>query len=90
MAKRKKPDPPKFKVGDWVTYPLRPDRMHAKVTEVRGALAPRGEQVYRIRWVWDWGEVHEFETVESALEPAAAPEHQPVPLPQESWAQWPR
>lgn len=90
MAKQSTPLPTKYNVGDWVTYPRYPARAHAKVIEVRGPLAPGGEQVYRLRRVYDWGEVHEFETVESALEPATAPEHQPVPLPQESWAQWPR
>jgi len=88
MAKRTKPPPPKFKVGDWVTYPMNPTRMFAKITEIRGPLAPGGEQVYGIRWVWDWGEVHKTEAVESALEPSLEPETYPVPRPPEEWARW--
>ena len=79
----------KFKVGDWVTYPRYPERAHAKVIELRGPLAPGGEQVYRLRRVYDWGEVHEFELVESDLQPSNPPAHQPVPKPPEEWERWP-
>lgn len=78
----------KYKVGDWVTYPTHPVRSHARVVEVRGPLAPGGEQVYRIRHVHEWGEVVEFETTESALQASEPPEHQPQPRPESEWALW--
>ena len=87
MAKQKL-TPTKFKVGDWVTYPRYPERALAKVIEVRGPLAPGGEQVYRLRRVYDWGEVHEFEQVESDLQRAEPPEREPVPRPEEEWGRW--
>lgn len=85
---RVKAAPTKFKVGDWVTYPLQPARAHAQVIEVRGPLAPGGEQVYRVRRVYDWGEVIEFEPPESALEAADPPTHQPEPRPESEWGNW--
>lgn len=88
MPKKPKPAPPKFKVGDWATYPRSPGRVLVRVTELRGPLAPGGEQVYRIREVYDWGEVHEFETVESALETSPPPEREPVAKPPEEWGRW--
>lgn len=78
----------KFKVGDWVTYPTWPVRSHARVIELRGPLAPGGEQVYRARQVYDWGEVIELEFKESELEPADPPEHQPQPRPESEWGNW--
>ena len=87
MAKQK-PKPTKFKVGDWVSYPWSPERGVAKVIEIRGPLAPGGEQVYRLRRVLDWGEVREFERVESELQPAEPPEREPVPRPEEEWGRW--
>jgi hypothetical protein len=77
--------PAKFKVGDWVTYPTYPMRTRAQVIELRGPLAPGGEHVYRIRHVYDWGEVIEFELPESALEASEPPEHQPQPRPESEW-----
>ena len=87
MAKEK-PKPPKFKVGDWVSYPRYPDKEIAKVIELRGPLAPGGEQVYRLRVVEEWGEVREFEILESTLQLSEPPEHQPVPRPEEEWGRW--
>lgn len=63
----------RFKVGDWVTYPRWPERQRALVIEYRGPLGVGGEHVYRLRRVFDWGEVREFEQPESALEPVDAP-----------------
>ncbi len=77
--------PTKFKVGDWVKYPRYPAPIHALVIELRGPLAPGGEQVYRLRRVHDWGEVREFEAVESVLTPSDPPEHQPPPVLDEHW-----
>jgi hypothetical protein len=85
---KQKPTPTKFKVGDWVSYPLYPTPGLAKVIEVRGPLAPGGEQVYRLRVVEDWGEVREFEHRESILQPAEPPEHEPQPAPPEQWGRW--
>jgi hypothetical protein len=64
---------PRFKVGDWVTYPRRPEPQRALIIEYRGPLGVGGEHYYRLRRVFDWGEVREFEQPESALEPAEAP-----------------
>ncbi|MBA4062714.1 MAG: hypothetical protein C0501_03230 [Isosphaera sp.] len=88
MAKRKKPEPAKFKVGDWVTYPFHPTPGHAKVIEVIGPIGVGGEMLYRLREVYDWGEVHEFHRRESRLQPSDPPEHQPVPRPPEEWEHW--
>ena len=87
MAKQK-PKPTKFKVGDWVNYPWSPEPGLAKVIEIRGPLAPGGEQVYRLRRVFDWGEVREFERLESDLQLADPPEREPVPRPEEEWGRW--
>lgn len=73
MGKTQQPAATLFKVGDWVTYPRRPERSRAQVIEVRGPLGPGGEMNYRLRRIFDWGEVHEFEQLESALEPSTAP-----------------
>ena len=78
----------KFKVGDWATYLTYPVRSHARVIELRGPLAPGGEQVYRLRRVYDWGEVIEFEAAESELEASDPPEHQPQPRPESEWGRW--
>jgi predicted esterase len=78
----------KFKVGDWVKYPRYPEPAHAQIIELRGPLAPGGEQVNRLRRVYDWGEVHEFEQAESVLVASEAPEHQPQPRPESEWALW--
>lgn|GEM_PF-2167759 len=85
---KSKAAPTKFKVGDWVTYPTYPIRSHAQVIELRGPLGSGGEQIYRIRHIYDWGEVIEFELFESALEPSDPPEHQPQPQPEEMWSRW--
>jgi hypothetical protein len=78
----------KFKVGDWVTYPTYPMRSHAKVIELRGPLGVGGEYIYRLRHVYDWGEVHEFEAAESNLEASDPPAHQPQPRPESEWGKW--
>ncbi len=80
--------PTKFKVGDWVKYPRYPEPSHALVIELRGPLAPGGEHVYRLRRVYEWGEVHEFEQSESELQASDPPEHQPQPRPESEWGQW--
>ncbi len=66
---------PRFRVGDWVTYPRWPERQRAQVIEYRGPLGVGGENVYRLRRVFDWGEVREFEQAESDLRPAESPTH---------------
>ena len=42
MARKQKPGPTKYKVGDRVTYPMRPTRAQADVIEIRGPLGPGG------------------------------------------------
>jgi hypothetical protein len=85
---KQKPQPTKFKVGDWVSYPFSPTPGLAKVIEVRGPLAPGGEQVYRLRMVEVWGEVREFERRESMLQLAEPPEREPTARPPEEWGRW--
>lgn len=63
----------KYQVGDWVTFDLWPERGLAQVIELRGPLAHKGEQMYRLRYIPEWGDVREFEQRESDLEPAEAP-----------------
>lgn len=66
--------PPRFKVGDRVAYRLWVDPPPVvEVIEYRGPLGQDGEHMYRLRRVLDWGEVKEFEQVESALQPAPEP-----------------
>jgi hypothetical protein len=88
MGQRKKAEATKFKVGDWVKYPRRPEPAHAQVIELRGPLGPGGEQIYRLRRVYDWGEVVEFELIESDLQPSDPPRHQPQPRPESEWGRW--
>ena len=65
--------PRKYKVGDWVTIPMRPQRALAQIIEYRGPFGGGGEHVYRFRYDSGYGEPVETELKESWLEPAEAP-----------------
>lgn len=64
---------PKYKVGDWVTYPRIPEPVPVLVIEHCGPLGTDGEHIYRLRRVFDWGEIREFQQPESVLHPTEAP-----------------
>ncbi len=70
--------PPKFRVGDWVSYYLwRNPPGTAQVVRQSGPLGLHGEHIYQLREIDEWGQVWEFEQSESALRLASAPT--PVP-----------
>jgi hypothetical protein len=62
--------PPKFRLGDWVTfrYGVRP--VFAQIIEDRGPLGADRRRLYRIRVDWDLDESTEFEMPEDEMEKA--------------------
>lgn len=85
MAKRKPPQA-RFQSGDWVSYPFYPEPGRAQVIGTLGPIG--GELIYRLREVYPWGEVREFQRPESGLQPSDPPEHPPVPRLPEEWDRW--
>ena len=92
MAKKKYtwPDkPPRYRVGDWVSYESSPTRARVLIIEDHGPLGRDGEHIYRIRRVLDWGEVKETSLSESHLEPADPPPADAPPPDPAEWGPWP-
>jgi hypothetical protein len=73
MHKIKKTEP-RFKVGDWVTFPWEPGKVIAKIIEDRGPIGVGGRRLYRIERTWDEGEPDRFEVPEVELIAANRPE----------------
>lgn len=63
---------PRYKVGDWVTYPSNPFPIACQVIEHRGPLSHDGVHIYRLRHTSEWGE-DLFETREDSVQPYTGP-----------------
>ena len=62
--------PPKFRVGDWVTFQYGARRVFAQVIEDRGPLGVNRRRLYRIRLDQDLNDPIAFEMPEDDLEKA--------------------
>ena len=73
--KKPKGSTPKFRVGDWVSYPYAMGgRTTARIIEDRGPLGVGGRRIYRLRLELPMTDPMEFELSENFLEPATGPE----------------
>ena len=72
MSKTKKPAP-KFRVGDWVSFPFGRERATARVIEDRGPLGVNGRWIYRVRLELPLTDPMEFELAEDMVEAATPP-----------------
>ena len=72
MSKAKK-SPPRFHVGDWVSFLAGVRQATGQVVEDRGPIGVQGRRLYRIRWELAPDVVNVFEHPEEYLEAAAAP-----------------
>ncbi len=72
MRKTKEPKP-RFKVGDWVTFPFGTRNAVAQVIEDRGPIGVKGRRLFRIEITWDDREPDRFEMPEDEMMPAAPP-----------------
>jgi hypothetical protein len=64
---------PRFKVGDWVTFPWEPGKTIARIIEDRGPIGVGGRRLYRIERFWSEGEPDRFEMPEVELIAAPPP-----------------
>src|SRR4051812_31105144 len=64
--------PPRFRVGDWVSYAFGDGRILGQIVEDRGLLAYRGRRLYGIRIDRSQPYPRTTETPEEELEPAPA------------------
>jgi len=77
MSKKRIP-PPRFEVGDWVTFPFGVRIAVAQVIEQRGPLiGPERKHLYRIRIDREENEPTLVEIPEDELEPASPPTDRP-------------
>ena len=65
---------PRFRVGDWVSFPYGPSKVLAEVVEDRGLLGTQGRRLYRVRPDLGQAEATTFEVLDEDLEAAPAPE----------------
>jgi hypothetical protein len=66
---KKKPPPPKYRVGDRVRFHFPMDTVEGVITEDRGGLGVGGRRLYGIRFMW--GEEDSYiELPEEEMEPA--------------------
>src|SRR4051794_21613724 len=61
---------PRFRVGDWVSFPYGLRQVWAQVVEDRGSLGVNRRRLYRVRVDQDPGEPIESEVPEDELTPA--------------------
>ncbi|MBI1915830.1 MAG: hypothetical protein HYS12_14015 [Planctomycetes bacterium] len=71
--KVKKTHRPRFKVGDWVSFPFAVETVFAQIIEDRGPLGFKGRPMYRIRLDLTWAEPDMFEMPEDELEAVPPP-----------------
>jgi hypothetical protein len=65
-----KTPPPKFRLGDWVTFRYGAEQVFAQIIEDRGPLGVNRRRLYRIRFNQDLDEPIAFEMPEDDLEKA--------------------
>jgi len=65
---------PRFKVGDWVSFPFIIRTVFAQIIEDRGPLGFKGRHIYRIRLDREATEPDLFEMPEESLEPVPLPD----------------
>ena len=74
MVWKRNTQPPRFEVGDWVTFPFGVRKAVAQVIEQRGPLGGVEQRhLYRIRLERESMEPDLFEMPEDLLEPASPP-----------------
>jgi hypothetical protein len=76
---RLKPSPPRFKVGDTVSFRLALDDVHGVITEDRGNLGYGGRRLYGVRFSINPGEELYTEVPEEELFPDMRPDLPYVP-----------
>lgn len=64
---------PRFKVGDWVSFPYGAMTVLARVIEDRGPIGVNGRRLYRIEMPTPEGEADRFEVREENMTAAAPP-----------------
>jgi hypothetical protein len=65
---------PRFKVGDWVSFPFVIRKVFAQIIEDRGPLGFKGRRIYRIRLDREATEPDLFEMPEDEMETAPLPD----------------
>src|SRR3954465_4682700 len=65
---------PRFRTGDWVSFPFGTRRVFAQVIEDRGPLGVNRRRLYRVRLDEGEGEPDAFEIPEEDLTAAAPPD----------------
>ena len=78
MSKTRKPKP-RFKVGDWVTFPYGTRNATAQIIEDRGPIGVKGRRLYRIEIHFDDREPSRFEMPEDDLK-ASEPHSKTAPV----------
>jgi hypothetical protein len=73
MSKSKSPRP-RFKVGDWVSFPYGARTPVALIIEDRGPIGVKGRRLYRIELPIEDCEPDRFEVAEEYMIPATPPE----------------
>ena len=63
----------RFKVGDWVSFPLGAMHVVARILEDTGPIGHLGRRLYRIEIPVEDGEPDRFVMPEESMAPAAAP-----------------
>ena len=64
---------PRFKVGDWVSFPYGAMNPVAQIIEDRGPIGARGRRLYRVELPMQDCEPDRFEVPEENMEPAKPP-----------------
>ncbi|SRR6266498_4783091 len=70
----RKTSKPRFKVGDWVSFPFVIGKVVAQILEDRGPLGCKGRRIYRLRLDREATEPDLFEMPEDDLEPVPLPD----------------
>lgn len=65
---------PRFKVGDWVSFPFGAGKAFAQVTEDRGPLGVRRRRLYGVRVEREYTEPDSFEMPEEDMEAVPPPD----------------
>src|SRR5258707_8660420 len=72
--KVKKTQRPRFKVGDWVSFPYAVETVFAQIIAEDGLLGFKGRHMYRVRLDLTWAEPDIFEIPEDELNAVPPPD----------------